>query len=280
MKSGEIALAKQVCTLGEEVAGAVKFSLNKSVSYRSAIVSLIGKERTQVTYQSGDSSATAVQESEFLHQESPITLPLDEKGRVRPGNYSIPFRFVLPQGLPISFKGKHMRITYAISAKIDVPLWFDIKESRELDVLSFAAPRLQSQPTNAFSDSWRNQQNPGISFTLERSQFRRGEVLSGKCTFRNPRWKNLRKIDVLLRCTEMAIARRHKAVSDIMKQTSQIRIGGSFGQFTAPFSIRIPEDGPPSYESSLSSIRYVLSTKLDIAWGSDVVASQAISVFP
>jgi hypothetical protein len=280
MRSGEIALAKQVYVLGEEVTGSVHFSLNKPVSQRSATVSLIGKERTKVTYQAGKSRATAVQESEFLHQETPITLPTDEKRRIKPGEYSIPFRFQLPQGLPTTFNGNHAKIVYAIFERIDVPHWFDIKELAEFNVVSSGAQILRSQPVSAFSDSWKNSQDPGIAFTLEGIQFRRGEILRGMCTFRNPKWKDLRRIDVLLKCIESATARGHRAASEILKESSQISIGGSFGQFTTPFSIRIPEGAPPSYEASLSSISYVLSTRLDIAWGSDVVASQAIRVLP
>jgi len=280
MRRIDIGLQKRVYVPGEEVTGYAHVFLDEPVSQRSATLYLAGKERTEVAYQAGKNRRVAVQEDEFLHQESPMPLPTDEKGKIRPGDYDIPFRFALPQACPMTYKGKHTRILYTIFAKIDVPHRFDVKESTEFDIAPSGAPLFQSQSANAFSDSWKNSQDPGIAFTLERSQFRRGETLRGKCAFRNPRWKDLRRIDIILRCIETATARRHSATSEILKETSQISIGGSFGQFTTPFNIRIPEGGPPSYEASLSSIRYVLSTRLDIAWGSDVVASQAISVFP
>ncbi len=156
-----IELQKNVYSLGEEVSGIVHVSIDKPISQRSASAYLIGKERTEISYQrtvqSGKTQQTqtenAVQESEFLHQEYPMPLPTDEKGKCRVGDHNAPFRFTLQQELPTTYQGRHARIQYMIAAKIDVPLGMDVKESSEFSVISPSPQPYQSTPVNAYSDS-------------------------------------------------------------------------------------------------------------------------------
>nr|MDO8097703.1 zinc-ribbon domain-containing protein [Candidatus Njordarchaeota archaeon] len=281
-----INLQKAAYVPGEELSGTVYVSLEKQVSQRSATIILTGKEITEVNYttmvQSGKTSTThtktAVEESVFLHQESPMAIPTDLKGKIGPGNFNFPFRFMLPQGLLATYKGRHARIRYSVSAKIDVPLWVDVTGSSEFEVVTYGSRDVQPPPTSACSDSWGNLQSGGISFTLERCEYGRGEVLSGKCDFRNPGSKDLRKIDVALRWIETVTAQGHGATTEVMEQVAEVPIQGRVAQGTSPFNIRIPQDAPPTYESTLSSVRCILSTNLDIAWAGDVTAKQTIKI--
>jgi hypothetical protein len=105
-------------------------------------------------------------------------------------------------------------------------------------------------------------------------------VLSGKCAFKNPTAKTLRRIKIRLECRETATARRHTAKTTVLRLVSQIPIGSKVSQGQVPFSIRIPEDASASHESPLLKVRYNLSARLDIAWQPDVKASQTITVLP
>jgi len=283
MRRIDIGLQKRVYVPGEEITGYAHVYLDEPVSQRSATLYLTGKERTEVAYQAGKNRRVAVQEDEFLHQDSAMPLPIDEKGKVKLGDYDIPFKFALPQTCPMTYVGNHTKILYEIIARIDVPLGFDVKESVEINVTSSGPQTLQPQPISAFSEAWNNPQrtsSPSLTFALEKSEYRRGEVLGGKCNFRNPTAKNVRNIDVLLKCTETATARGHTVATKILEEVSKIPIGGKAVQGGTLFSIRIPQEAPPTYESSLSNVRYILGVSLDIAWESDVAANASIRVLP
>jgi hypothetical protein len=282
MGEAKIDLKKGVYAPGEEVTGSVSFFLKKPVSQRGAALSLIGKERTEVSYATGGGkgaqSHTAVEELEFLHQDFPLpALPVDEKGKFRPGDYNIPFRFTLPEVAPITYRGRHAIISYQIAAKIDVPLGVDIRESAEFEVISTAGNPI-SRPVDACSNSWNSTNDPGTDFTLERCEYRRGEVVSGNLAFRNPDSKNLRKANVSLRWIEMARAQGHAATTEVLKQAADVPIGSRLMKGDSSFSIQIPQDAPLTFESSLSNVRCTLSVNLDIAMGSDVTAIQDIKV--
>jgi hypothetical protein len=113
---------------------------------------------------------------------------------------------------------------------------------------------------------------------LEKCEYKRGEVVRGSLTFRNPNSKNLRKAEVCLRWIEMARARGHSATTDVLKQLADVPIGSRLMKGDSSFGIQIPEGAPLTFESSLSNVRCILSVSLDIAMGSDVAASQDIKI--
>ncbi len=285
MSRAQIELPKQLYFAGEEIDGTVRFSLDKPVSQRSATLCLIGKERTEVTYTATayvgkgvqSRNLTAIEESEFLHQEAPLPLPVGGKEKFTPGNYSIPFRFFLRQSLPMTYKSKHVKITYVITTKIDVPLGFDIKDSSELYVIP-SPKNVLSSPTNVCSDSWNNPQSAGISLALDRCEYKSGEVVSGSSSYKNPSSKDLRKIDATLRWVETATAQGHKAANEVMKTIAKVPVGGRLAKGEKNFSIQIPQEAPLTFESSLSNVKCILGVSLDIAFGSDVATSEAIKI--
>jgi hypothetical protein len=300
-------MQKQVYSLGEEVSGIVHASLDKPISQRSASIHLIGKERTEITYQQpvqqggtqqrsigsviqgyqriGQPSSTqqthtqtAVQESEFLHQEYPMPLPVDGNGKFSPGEHAAPFKFVLQQGLPASYVGRHARVIYLLEAKIDVPMGIDVRQSAQFNVVSSVSQTFQSGPVSAYSNSWGNPQSTGISFTIDKGQYGRGEIISGKCLFRNPSSKDLRKIDINLKWVEMASAQNQRTTTEVMRQNFQVPVGGKAFQGETPFSINLPGQVPLTYEGRLSNVRCFLTASMDIAMGLDVAATQTIGI--
>jgi hypothetical protein len=285
MTKARIELPKQLYLPGEEINGTVEFSLDKPVSQRSATLCLTGKERTEVIYTTMVSTGrgtqtqnrTAVQETEFLHQETPVPLPIGEKGKFVPGDYNTPFKFTLPPSLPMTYKSKHVKITYAITAKIDVPLGFDIKESSELYVLPSSRP-VSPSPVSACSDSWNEPKSAGISLALDRCDYLSGETVTGNCSFKNPNTKNLRKIDVNLRWIETATAQGHTGANEIMKTNAKVPVGGRLAKGENRFSIEIPKEAPMTFETPHSNIRCTLGISLDIAFGGDVAAKQDVRI--
>jgi predicted RNA-binding Zn-ribbon protein involved in translation (DUF1610 family) len=280
-----IDLQKGVCMPGEEIHGNVQILIDKPISQRSVMLYLIGKERTQVSYTTTTGSGknarrathTAVEESAFLHQEAPLPLPVDEKGKLKPGAYSIPFKFALPDGVPVTYVGQHARILYEVNAKIDVPMGFDVNESSQFEVIS-NPQGLFSERTDVCSEGWSNPDSAGLNVSLERCMFERGEVLSGKCAFRNPHSKNLRKIDVDLTWIETARAQGHGATAEVAKQSAEVPVGGRLAKGDDSFGIQIPQGAPLTFDASLCSVRCVLHVGLDIAFGSDVEANRVISI--
>jgi hypothetical protein len=285
MSKARIELPKQLYLPGEEINGTVEFSLDKPVSERSATLCLTGKERTEVIYTTMVSTGkgtqtrnmTAVQESEFLHQETSVPLPIGQKGRFVSGDYNIPFKFTLPPSLPMTYKSKHVKISYAITAKIDVPLGFDIKESSELYVVP--SPRTISfSPLGACSDSWSDAKSAGISLALDRCEYMTGETVTGNCSFKNPHTKNLRKIDVSLRWFEEATAQGHLGTTEVLNTNAKVPVGGRLAKGENKFSIEIPKEAPLTFESPHSNMRCRLGVSLDIAFGGDVAARGDIKI--
>jgi hypothetical protein len=285
MGKAQIELPRELYFAGEEIDGTVHFSLDKPVSERSATLYLVGKERTEVPFTTTayvgkgtqTRKQTAVQESEFLRQDSQLPLPLDEKGKFKPGKYSIPFKFILPQNTPNTYVGRNAKILYGIFTKIDVPLGSDIKDSHEFDVIS-KSQTILSNPANTCSDSWNKSQSAGINVTLERCEYRCGEVLTGSCSFKNPDSKNLRKIDVALKWFETATALGHTATNEVMKTVAEVPVGGRLAKGENKFSIQIPQEAPQTFQTSLTNLKCMLAVSMDIALGSDVAASQAIRI--
>jgi predicted RNA-binding Zn-ribbon protein involved in translation (DUF1610 family)/sporulation-control protein spo0M len=276
-----IDLQKVIYVPGDEINGYLHVSLDKPISQRSATLSLTGKERTEVTYHAGKSQATAKEESEFLRQESQLPLPTNEKGRLKPGDYTIPFRFTLPEELPGTYEGTNAKIIYEIAAKIDVPNAFDIRDSFEITVVSgFQEPTSASGPVEVCSDAWDDQGAAGLRLSLGGLECVRGRVLSGRCAFRNPGTKNLRKIDLSLKWAENAAAEGHEAKTDLdmMEQTVEIPLGGRVLKGENAFSIQIPEEAPLTFERTLFNVRCVLTAGLDISMGQDVAASTTLKV--
>jgi DNA-directed RNA polymerase subunit RPC12/RpoP len=262
---------------GEEIKGIVHVLLEKSVSQRSAMLSLVGKERTKVTYGSGDSQGTATEESVFLDQETPLSLPAEENGRIESGNYDVPFGFVLPARIPATYKGQYARIFYEIRAKIDVQRGFDINGSSEVDVIPNRGS-FSSGPLTIRSYCWDDPSLPSIKLTLERSVYGRGEVLSGRCAFGNPRSRHLRKIDVALKWIEWARAKGHSQGTQLARQIAQVPVGGRIVKGEYPFRVLIPVGAQPTIEGSLCWVRCILHVGLDIAFRRDVAVDQAIRV--
>jgi hypothetical protein len=207
-----------------------------------------------------------------------MPLPVDDKGKFSPGEHAVPFKFMLQQGLPATYLGRHARIQYLIEGKIDVPMGLDVRQSSPFNVASANPQPYQSGPVSAYSDSWGNPQSTGISFTLDRRQYGRGEVVSGMCSFRNPSSKDLRKIDIHLRWVETASAQNQRTTTEVFRQDFQVPVGGRAFQGETPFSINVPGQAPPTYEASLSNVRCILSASMDISMGLDVAASQTISI--
>ncbi|WXG44302.1 MAG: hypothetical protein WED04_09760 [Promethearchaeati archaeon SRVP18_Atabeyarchaeia-1] len=274
-----IDLQKVIYVPGDEVSGFLHVSLNKSTSQRSSMLALIGKERTEVEYQAGKNRAKAREESEFLHQESMLPLPVNGKGKLEPGDYTIPFRFVLPETLPGTYEGTKAKITYGIAAKIDIPNAFDIRDLFEITVVSsLQEPALASGPVEVSSDLWSEESSAGLRLRLGGLECERGSVLGGSCAFRNPGTKSLRKIDISLKWVENAVAEGHEGKTDLVEQDVVIPLGSRVLKGENSFSIPIPKDAPLTFERTLFNLRCILTANLDISMGEDVAATATIRV--
>jgi hypothetical protein len=154
----------------------------------------------------------------------------------------------------------------------------DVRQSSQFNVVSSISQPLQSGPISAYSNSWGNPQSTGISFTIDKGQYGRGEIVSGKLLFRNPSSKDLRKIDINLKWIEMASAQNQRTTTEVLRQDFQVPVGGRAFQGETPFSINIPGQAPPTYEARLSNVRCYLTASMDIAMGLDVAATQTIGI--
>ncbi len=103
------------CRGGEPVRGVVRVCAHESVRCRG-----IRLEYRWQTHGRGNTARETLS-SQTLHEGA---LPVGE-------TMELPFEIEVPP-LPITYHGHYLNIDHYLEARVDVPLWFDIKEEREL----------------------------------------------------------------------------------------------------------------------------------------------------
>src|SRR5437773_1434223 len=106
---------------GEVIEGTVVVEASRDVSSRGLYVDFTGTEETVITRQQGKESRTYRSSATVVQWR----LPLRGEGILPAGTFRFPFRFQIPlHGLP-SYAGRHAKVKYVLTARLDVPLWVD-----------------------------------------------------------------------------------------------------------------------------------------------------------
>jgi hypothetical protein len=182
-----------------------------------------------------------------------------------------------------------------ITARVDVPLWFDVKTQKTFWVLydSEKIQQLAEQATFASKYFHENKESstgvlgilsldqpkPGMQIELDKNTFRAGDDITGRITIKNPTQKIIRKVKVLLRAKEYANAQGHTRYITLKKHKFRIEKENIIEGVPSPFIIPIPRTVKTSYHGILSRCEWFLEFQVDIALGFDVKVKHKINIY-
>uniref|UniRef100_A0A8C7UXT2 Arrestin domain containing 1 n=1 Tax=Oncorhynchus mykiss TaxID=8022 RepID=A0A8C7UXT2_ONCMY len=104
---------KVVYSPGESLSGTLKITTTEALLCKDIKVNCQGF--CGVTSKSND-TAWMVEEQYFSS-----TLSVADKGTLKPGDHSFPFKFLIPASVPTSFEGNYGKVMYRVRAFIDTP---------------------------------------------------------------------------------------------------------------------------------------------------------------
>lgn len=256
---------------GEVIEGSVVIEATREVPSRGLYVDFTGTERTVITRGSGKNSHTYRSTATVVQWR----LPLRGEGPVSAGTFRFPFRFQIPLHALPSYAGRHVRVKYILTARLDVPLWLDTVWTTEIFVFyDRPSVRTYAQPVRFRSSS----EGPEVYVELDGDRFFARELIGCRITLNRTGDARIRRVYTRLIGGEWAKADGQQETTETYRTEvsvpmEQIRVGLPF-----TFEIPVPADVASSYRGTYSYYSYVLHVGLDIAWGFDIVAQTPIVI--
>ncbi|HEY5605615.1 MAG TPA: hypothetical protein VIL45_03715 [Thermoplasmata archaeon] len=256
---------------GEVTEGAVVIDTTREVPSRGLYVDFEGVEETVITRGSGKQSHTYRSSAQLVRWR----LPLRGEGPVPAGVQRFPFKFQVPIYALPSYEGRHAKVKYTLSARLDVPLWLDTVWSGEIFVFyDRRSVRTYAQPLRFRSAG----QGPEVYVELDGDRFFARELIGCRITLNRTGNARIRRVYVRLIGGEWAKADGQQESTqsyqhEVSVPMEVIRVGVPF-----TFEIPIPSEVHSSYRGTYSYYGYLLQVGLDIAWGFDIVAQTPIVI--
>ena len=273
-------ISKPVYLPGDIVQGEVVLQTDKPLNVMQVTVEASGAEKTVITESHGAGkhrhTVTYTEVNTILNWGAIV----GPAGDVPPGEHRLPFELRLPQGALPTYRGVQASVFYSLRANADIPMWFDAGQSAELRVSrDRRACREDMRPRHFSTKNVDNPAEPGFMAQVNRSTFFLGDFVEGSVTLTSGGGHRIRKATVKLCTLETATARGRKAVN-VKEMARQDISGDQLGpERAAPFRICIPKDPPGSYTVMYSSLIWLVSINLDVAWAFDVRAAEEIIVY-
>src|SRR3989475_8990387 len=172
---------------GEVMEGTVVVVRSRDVSSRGLYVDFTGTEETVIARQQGKQSRTYRSSATVVQWR----LPLRGEGTLSAGTFRFPFRFQIPlHGLP-SYAGRHAKVKYVLTARLDVPLWVDTTWSTEIFVFyDRPSVRTYAQPVRFRSSA----DGPQVYVELDGDRFFGREVIGCRITLSNIGTARVRRV--------------------------------------------------------------------------------------
>jgi len=295
LKQLEIILDKYNLIPGDVVNGEVTLYTDKELKMRSLTLEIEGAERTKIERRrrSGKHSYTAV-----YHAEAKIFEKIEYLSGhdiLPPGEYKYPFNFMVPLDAIPSYSGSSANVEYTVTAKIDVPMWFDKKKVTDFYVyynpekikgsakqLSFASDNYPiTDYENVTPSGLLGGKKPKPSFLVElhSDTYFAGDNIECNLTLKNKSKKRIRKMKILLRAKEYAAAQGYSEDRTVNKYKRKIGIDEIIEGVPSKFQIPIPPQAKTTHSGVISNCRWYLEFQLDIAFAFDIKAKQEFKVF-
>ena len=203
--------------------------------------------------------------------------PLEETQLVA-GDRTVLCRFTLPPQAPPSHDGNRIKCNYVIRVHLDIPWWFDRKETYVLVVAPPRASVAESDPTlhSARSDS-DTSTGPHAEFSLAAGHFTPGSHISGQIALfnvLNNRYQQL-KLSVLSMEGLAGQTAHEGARYGITFRTTELEEGKPM-----PFRMKLPEPLSPSVHAGPWLCSWWFEVHAKIGWQSDLTARVPIVILP
>ncbi|NUN51054.1 MAG: hypothetical protein HUU15_19790 [Candidatus Brocadiae bacterium] len=235
-----------------------------------------GAERTHAQVGSGKSSRTVRSSVNWTNQRTACwgdRTPLGVFGSIADalsgkrwdtlpaGEHLWPFEFNVPKGAPAVYAGRHVDVTWKLSAQVDVPRGFDLTQNWTIRVI----PPI---PGEVPARHGRHQKSVQLEAWIDPGPAGPGAEVRGRFRVRNTGGKTIRAAHVDVVRLERAVASGHVRETSQVESGTKFR-GASLGEEPVEFAVRLPDSYCP-WEGKYSSLAYGVKVWLDVAWGFDV----------
>lgn len=283
MKRIQIVLPKASFFSSEEITGNVEIETDAPIEARGLSLQIAGEERTNVTVHRGKHSHTVTESVPLVNMTLPLfavqgaSFPPGPKGGIviPAGRHIMSFRFQLAPGTLPTYRGTHAHVTYMLTANIDVPLWVDLNDRKELFIFR-REPVAGMFPAQASSPAGGDK--PVVQVSLPKGRYMPGEALQGTAMVHNPGGKKIRHLTISLEGHEAASARGHMAGTSVSAGKIEVPYPEGAPQAAVPFAMTVPQGTETSYRGQTSSLTWALKIELDIAFGFDVAAHVPVEI--
>jgi len=286
MSSLEIMLKKDSFKPGDKVEGDVVLKLDKTIKARDIVVEIYGNEHTHIsrTHGSGKNRrrVTYTEDVEVINQyvslmdtavSQGLTTKNDDKVTLRNGFYQLPFSFTLPEDATPTYEGVHAEVDYDISAKVDIPWRFDMKDSKGLyvvsedDVITPIPAMIECKGGSLLKPSI------DLQLHLESKELKRGGEIKGKVVVLNNSGKKIRKIKLDLYANEHARASSYIEDSTVMSTEYELPLEKMYKtarMFEKEFRFGISDNIVPTISKDYFNITWFLDTSADVKMAADI----------
>lgn len=283
MKNLSIYVPRNTYIPGETLTGTTTLQIDKELDLRRFWVELVGYERTRVHHHHGKHSHTHIETNTFVYKTKDVW----SAGKAKPGTHKFDFEFDIPPDTLPSYSGTNGKIIYQVNSRVDVPLWFDVKDHRFINVvpgrstygdkpvdLNVGYPSGHGPGMEIPS----NYDQEGFFLNLPRSVYRPGEAVAGTIWVNNPRRKKIRKIDVDIKGVEWVSAQGHTRERTVESQALDIPLEEGMEGTGIPFQVQLPREARTTFLGHLIRFRWEIRVNLDVAWAFDTSAKAYIYV--
>jgi Arrestin (or S-antigen), N-terminal domain len=273
-KTIEVELPRTSFFTGDVVEGTLVVETTKEVNSRGIYLDFLGRERTQITRSAGKTTVTYTSHNDFAVWR----MNLQGAGSIPPGTYRFPFKFQIPQaGLP-SYTGRNAWVTYALEARLDVPLWLDAVWKGGLYVFyERSSVRTFSQPVR-FQSGDTGPQGPQVYVELDGDRFFARELIGCRITLLRLGEHRIRHLYARLTGGEFARAQSTTETSTTYKNEVDIPMENIQVGVPFTFEIPIPAEVQSAYRGMYSYYNYLLTIGLDISWASNLEATTPVVI--
>lgn len=268
-----VRLPRNAYYTGEVVEGEVEVETTREAPCNGLYLDFAGSEKTEITRGSGEDSHTYRSSGDLVAWR----LPLRGPGPIPPGAYRFPFRFQVPFDALPSYQGRHANVSYALTARLDVPLWLDTVWTGEVFVF-YDRPSVRHVARPVRFRSGDAGSGPEVYVELDGDRFFARELIGCRITLTRLGDARVRRVYVRLLGQEWARADGQEEFADTYRHevpipSEAVRLGIPF-----EFEIPIPADVPSSYRGVHSYHSFALEVHLDVAWATDIVARTPIVI--
>jgi hypothetical protein len=195
------------------------------------------------------------------------------------GEHRLAARFELPAGVPPSYAGSVVAVSYTLDVHVAIPWWPDRRGTFAVPVVSPpVAQGHDPQPQTVVSSlEGPRGTEPYVEVSYDSTVVEIGGVLAGAVSVGNLGNRPVRGVSLELVAVERT---RQGHASKFRRARWRIHDGGARDGEPMPFRVRVPRELSVPIEAHLFEVSFSLQVVVDVAWGSDVKVRTPVTLVP